>query len=152
MMKNQSKRQAIIITTFICSIALIIYGYINNPSISLSMCLDNPQQYDGQIIEIGTEITVARVWQNDFTLRQMDKEIPVYGDNSNLNINDFIYLRAIFHKEGFLELLQIRAAKLRRIIIWISVPPVLLVLVLFFRQYRFNIRSVQFEERNTCLT
>lgn len=130
--------------------ALVVFGFVKNPAITLSMCLENPSRFDLQQVELGNEATVARTWDGGFTLRQMGREIPVYGHYSDLAPNEFIYVKAIFHQEGYLELINLRIAKQRRAKIWTSVPPMILIVGMFFYRYRFSFRHFQLRERKPC--
>lgn len=143
-------RWYIISICLILLIALVIYGSVKNPAITLSMCLENPSRFNHRVVELGNEATVARLWNGGFTMRQMGREISVYGDNSGLKLNEYIYLKAIFHQEGHLELLQLRLAKLRRAKIWTSMPPMILIVGMFFYRYRFDFRQFHFKERKKC--
>jgi hypothetical protein len=142
-----NNRFRIIALTLVGIVFLIVYGYIFNPTITLVMCLENPARYDAKVIEIGTEATVADLISNGFVLRQFGMEIPVYGQVRDLAINDFVSLKAVFHREGYLELLKVHAAKGRRLKIWISVPPLFFVIGFFFYKYKFNLRQFLFLER-----
>lgn len=144
------KRLLFIGACLLLLVILVAFGYIKNPAITLSMCLENPAHFDHQIVELGNEATIARLWDGGFTLRQMGLEIPVYGHHSELALNDYVYLKAVFHQEGHLELVSLRVAKMRRAKIWTSVPPMMLILGMFFFRYRFDFRHFQFTERKKC--
>ena len=116
------------------------------------MCLKEPERYDGTVISVGTEATVAETLPNGFILQQMGRRIPVYGTVPDVAENEFVNILARFHQEGFLELEKIYIAKYRRLKIIASILPVFLVVFLFFKTYRFDFRSYQFFERKTCRT
>ncbi len=146
------KRLFYILALTILLVALSIYGKISNPEILLSMCLAEPERYDGSVVSVGTEATMAEKLPNGFILQQMGRRIPVYGTVPDIAENEFVNIVARFHKEGYLELYQLYVAKHRRLKIAASVLPVFLVIFLFFKSYCFDLGRFQFEERNRCRT
>lgn len=127
---------------------LVLYGYRENPFVTLRMCLGDPHQYDGQEINIAQEATVAQLLTNGFLLRQMDQIIRVQGDSQNASPGDYVRMKAIFHKENYLELKRLYVAKGRRLKMIVSVVPVMYILFLFFKTYRFDCFDMLFKERN----
>ena len=141
------KRWIVIPALLFILICLIWFGFQNAPSITLQMCLDNPTYYDGYEIGVGNEATIAQLLPEGFLVRQMSNTIRVSGGPQNASVGDFVQLRAIFHKEGYLELVKMHVAKQRRAKIFISVVPTLLILFIFFRRFKFNWRQMFFHER-----
>ncbi|NIA30166.1 MAG: hypothetical protein GWP06_09675 [Actinobacteria bacterium] len=133
-------------------LALSLYGKYFDPTITLQMCLQNPQKYDGALIEIGTETTVREILADGFTIEQMGKVVKVVGKTDNIFPNEFVSLQVVFHKGPWLELKKSHIAKYRRVKIAVSVIPVLFVFVLFFREYKFRFRKFKFVERRSCRT
>lgn len=129
-------------------VGLVYYGYRNNPSVGLQVCLDNPLGYDGREIGVGTEATVVRRLTDGFIVKELGRTIRVEGNPQEASPGDFVRMRGVFHKEGYLELKQLYVAKQRRLKILISIVPVLFVLVLFFRTYRFDWRRLLFTEKD----
>ena len=102
--------------------------------------------YDGRTIAIGTEITVQEILQDGFTIKQFGHIIKVKGQAENIAPDDFITLSAVFHKQGWLELKSYHIAKNRRFKIFVSIFPALLVLVIFFKSFRFDFKRFVFTE------
>ena len=127
---------------------LIHYGYRFNPEINLSKCLIDPARYDGREVAVRPEAKVIKRLPDGFVLQVMGHIIRVKGDPQNISQGDYVVMRAIFHKEGYLELKRIYVAKGRRLKILLSIVPAVLVLFLFFKIYRFNWRRMLFAERN----
>ena len=125
---------------------LIAYGRFFHPFVSLQMCLQDPQKYDGTTISVGNEAVVNEVFPDGFTLTQMGKNVRVFGSNK-VTPGDFITVPAVFHKPGWLEAQQIKVAKKRRAKIWLSVIPALAIIIFFFIRFRFDVHSLTFEER-----
>ena len=136
----------------IALIGLSIYGKISNPQIILSMCLEEPDRYNGAIITVGAEATVAQMLPNGFILQQMARRIPVYGNVPEVAENEFVNIVARFHKEGYLELQQLYVAKGRRFKIAASILPALLIVFFFIKSYRFDLRCFLFYKRDECQT
>lgn len=128
-------------------VGLIYYGYRNNPAVTLQMCLNAPLRYDQKEIGVGTEAIVVEVLPDGFLLKEMDRTIRVKGNPQNVDQGDFVRMQAIFHKEGYLELKRLHVVKGRRLRIFISILPALLVLFLLFKTYRFDWRQMLFTER-----
>ncbi len=112
------------------------------------MCLRDPLRYDRQEIGVGTEAKVVEIFPGGFMLQEMGRTIRVEGNSLNALPGDFVRLRAVFHKEGYLELKHLYVAKGRRLKIVISILPALLVLFLILKSYKFNWRRMLFTERN----
>lgn len=133
-------------------LGLSIYGKISNPDITLGMCLEEPERFDGVVIVVGMEATVAEITPNGFILQQMGRRIPVIGNASGIAENDFVNVLVRFHKQGYLELEKIYIAKHRRFKIAASVLPVLIIAVLFFKTFYFDFARFQFYMRKKCRT
>ncbi|MBN2357031.1 hypothetical protein JXO59_13020 [candidate division KSB1 bacterium] len=127
--------------------ALIWYGHAYNPAITLPMCLAQPQRYDGSVIEIGTEVTVREILPDGFTIHQMGRVIPVQGPTVGLREGDFVVLSAVFHAPDRLQLKDIYVARGRRRKIVVSIFPVIVVLYVLIRTYRFDVRRFIIVER-----
>ncbi len=146
-MASFSSRGLLITVYVMVLVALIFYGEFYHPDVTLKMCLENPQRYDLTLIEVGNEAVVQQVYADSFTISYLDFNVLVRGTHPKLKRGEFVLLRARFHKEGWLQPLAIRVAEQRRFKIWISVLPVLLILIYFFRTFRFNFHTFLFEER-----
>lgn len=111
------------------------------------MCLKDPLRYDGQEIGVGTEATVVEILPDGFLLHEMGQTIRVEGDPQNASQGDFVRMRAVFHKQGYLELKHLYVAKGRRLKILVSIVPALLILFFVLRTYRFDWKQLLFIER-----
>lgn len=141
------KRWVLISGLVLLLIVLAYYGYRYNPRVNLSMCLNDPLKYDCHEISIETEAKVFERLPDGFILQEMGHTIRVKGDPQNVSPGDYVQLKAIFHKEGYLGLKHLYVAKGRRLKILVSIAPVVLVLFLLFRTYRFDWRQMLFRER-----
>jgi hypothetical protein len=128
-------------------VLLILYGFYFHPGITLSDCLASPDEYDGEIIEVGNEAVIDSVFSDGFTIRQLGKTINVIGMSDDVKSGEFVLMLARFQKPASLEALEIRIAKKRRSKIWLSTIPALLVVGYFFRRFRFNFKHLSFQER-----
>lgn len=146
---NPSRARWILISGFlIVLVGLVWYGYEYNPTVSLQMCLNDPLLYDGREIDAGMETKVVEIIPDGFILQQGGRTIRVMGDRQNASPGDYVGLQAVFHKEGYLELKSLYVAKGRRLKIVLSALPVLLVLFLLFKNFRFDWRRLLFIERS----
>jgi hypothetical protein len=129
-------------------VALIIYGKVANPDITLKMCLDNPERYDGVTIEVGGEATVGERLRDGFTIVYLGEIVRVKGTHPHLRKREYLSLIAVFHKEGpWLEAIDIHIARYRRMKIALSILPVIAVGLLFVKRYRFDFGCLEFRER-----
>ena len=127
-------------------ILLSFYGARHHPWIHIKDCLQDPVQYDGKLVTDFSEPMIGEIYADGFTLLQ--KQVPpirIYSDTTGLIQGEYVGLRGIFHKEGYITASIVGIAKNRKEKIWISVLPVFFVGILFIRQYRFNINKCQIE-------
>jgi len=142
------KRFAAIFVLFIFIIALSLYTVLFHPWISTTDCLRDPDEYDGKLVTHFSESMIGEIYDNGFLLHQLNTPpIRVFADTTGLILNKYIGMRAIFHKEGYLEAVSLRVSRNRRYKIGLSVIPVLFIGILLIRTYRINWKSVQVELR-----
>ena len=136
------------ILAYVCLLAaLIVYGYLYHPGVTLSDCLASPEKYDDAVIEVGNEAKVEQVFDDGFTIRQLGRRVRVTGATKDVRPGEFILLLARFHKPSSLEAVKIHIAKNRRMKIWLSTIPVLLIVAFFIKSYRFDFRNFYFQQR-----
>lgn len=140
-------RWILIFGLFLSLVALVWYGYRFNPRVTLQMCLDDPLKYDGMEIGVGTEAKVTQLLPDGFIAKEVGHTIRVKGNPQNASLGDFVRMRAVFHKEGYLELKRFQVAKGRYTKIVVSIAPALLVLFLLFRTFKFDWRRMLFREK-----
>ena len=133
-------------------IGLLWYGKVKNPTITLQMCLAAPERYDGSLIEVGAEATVAQVTEDGFILQQIGRLVKVVGAVNNLRVGEFVGLVAVFHRPGWLELKKIHVAKNRRAKIWFSVIPLIVIVLFCVRHYSVDLPRFEITERKPCRT
>jgi len=143
-----SNRWAITIGLFAVLTALVTYGYLHNPVGQLSKCLADPLRYDGQQIFVDIEAKVVELLPNGFIIKELGQMIRVSGNTQTASPGDFVRLRAIFHKERYLEIIELHVAKRRRAKIFISIVPVFLILWLLFRTFRIDWPYLLFREKS----
>jgi hypothetical protein len=112
------------------------------------MCLDDPLKYDETKIGVGTGAKVIELFPDGFKVKEVGRTILVKGNPEDASLGDFVRMRAVFHKEGYLELKRLQVAKGKYTKIVVSIAPALLVLFLLFRTYKFDWRRILFRERN----
>jgi len=111
--------------------------------------LNEPEKYDGVVVEVPGVARVSRVMQDGFYLTLGKNRIKVKGTVKNLNEGDFVALVSVFHKEGYLELkeVRVRTEKMYSVKIIVSLLATSLVLIWFFRTYGFHFRKGIFVPR-----
>ena len=132
-------RWTLIILLFLIICGLGYYNTQTNPWISVEQCLNDPSGYDGKLVTRYREPLIGEIYKDGFQLIQKKApSIRVYADTTGLISGKFVGMRAVFHKEGYLEVQSIHVAKRRRYKIWISVLPVFFVGFMVFKTFRWN--------------
>jgi hypothetical protein len=90
---------------------------------------------------------VVQILQDHFIIQQLGVKMRVKGDPLNASRGDFIRLKAVFHKENYLEVVRLYVDKGRRSKIIFSIFPALLVIFLFFKTYKFDWQTLVFYRR-----
>ena len=145
---NSDRNRWILIFGLLLVLAILVwYGYHFRPKMTLKMCLDDPLRYDGKEIGVWAESKVVELLPDGFLVKEMSYTIRVVGDPQNASPGDYVRMRAVFHKEGYLELKRLYVAKEKRLKIVVSIVPVLLVLFLLFKTYRFDWSRMFFREK-----
>jgi hypothetical protein len=120
-------------------LGLCIYNARTNPWISVSDCLEDPEAYDGKMVARYREPMIGEIFPDGFRLLQKQApSIRVFSDTTGLVSGEFVGMRAIFHKQGYLEAISIHVAKRRRHKIGISVVPVFFIGFLLWKYFNWN--------------
>ena len=125
-----------------------LYSYkTENSVVTLAECLANPDRFDNVPLSIGGGAKIGIVHKDRFQVVKGKNRIWVKGTAEGLVVNEYINLKAVFHKEGYLELEQAHLLKLRRLKMVLSVIPLLVITGLFLRTYRVRFKWPVFMER-----
>jgi len=105
----------------------------------LADCLATPSACDGKLLSTnaGGKVESVEVW--GFWVRNGDQRVRVIGDVPNVRAGDTVFLKAVFHQEGYLELQQIYVSKYRDVRALVSLPAVAWAAWVFWRTYRFDL-------------
>ncbi|RKY82772.1 hypothetical protein DRQ07_00330 [candidate division KSB1 bacterium] len=145
------KRFLYILISIVVLTGLAIYNYNAHPWIDVAQCMNDPENYDGKIVEKFREPMIGKILNDGFILKQKHgQSIRVYADTSGLKTGEYLGLTARFHKEGYLEAVKIKVSKYRRYKIWLSVIPVFFVLFLLIFNLKFNWKKFYFELKNNA--
>ncbi len=118
----------------------------HHPWISVADCLEDPEKYDGAVVTSYHEPTIGKIYSDGFDLLQKHHpSIRVYADTTGLIEGEYVGLKAVFQKEGYLKAVELVVARKRREKIWISILPVILIGILLLKYFRLNIKPVQIE-------
>ncbi len=96
---------------------------------------------------VKNEAVTGEIFKDKFEILQNNKKIMAIGDTEGLKSNEYVSLRATFHKEGYLTVKEMHMHKYRRLKIAISILPVMIVGWIFFRKYKFSSEKMVFIER-----
>ena len=119
--------------------ATCFYSYFASPLPSLRDCLSVPQSCDGKVLSTNAGGKVESVEAWGFWLRNRGQRIRVVGRAPDVRAGDTVFLEAVFHEEGYLELRQVYVSRYRQERIWVSLPAVAWVVWVFLRTYRFDL-------------
>jgi hypothetical protein len=137
---------------FVLIVGLCIYSVIRSSEFEpglprLERYLQNPEKYDGQEL-IFTHDVVQQVTNTGFYfLADSRKVLFAEGKINGIKKGDVFSGRVSFHKNGQLKIEEIhihKGDKWRKIV---SVPPMLIVIILFFIQYKIIPKKLLFVER-----
>lgn len=127
-------------------ISLCLWSQRNAPLPTLADCLATPSAYDGKLLSTNAGGKVESVEEWGFWLRNRERRIRVLGDVPDLRVGDTVFLEAVFHKEGYLELQRVYVSRYRYLRIWVSLQAMAWVIWIFLRRYRFDwVRRVFFQ-------
>lgn len=126
---------------------LIAYGALRFPQPALSMCLADPNRYDGVVIHVGNETTVQSVEDSSFTVLYFGRPFRVEGHLPHSSIGKFVNFNARFIAPDRLQAQEVRVAAGRRRKIWVSIVPAGVIVGWFFRRFRFSLLTCSFQER-----
>ena len=114
-------------------ILLCFWSQQNAPLPTLTDCLAGPLACDGKLLstDAGGKVESVEAW--GFWLRNGGQRIRVVGQAPDVRAGDTIFLDAIFHKEGYLDLRNLYVSRYRWWRILVSLPALLYVLVVVFR-------------------
>ena len=139
--KNMTRLIAILLI-IAALVGLSLYTVRSHPWVELNDCLENPEAFDGRTLVKYSEPMIGNILEDGFRLLQKNgPSIRVYADTAGLVEGKYIGMKAIFHKEGYLTVQVLRVHEKRRHKMWLSVIPAFLVVILFFRHFRFNLRK-----------
>ena len=127
--------------------ALCWHSYAHNPEFTFWECQAAPDRCDGQEIEVINNPVAGSLTGDGFILLQLDHRIPVVGAVAGLREGEDVSLRAVYHRQGYLELREARVSKLRTVRKLVSLSPLLIVAWLIGRRYRFDFRRGLLVER-----
>lgn len=128
-------------------LALVLYGKRHDPNVTVAMCLDEPERFDGRLIEIGREVTLEQSWPDSFRIRQMGFTAVIHGDAAAARPGDYLHFLATFTAPDCFELERLYVASGRRSKIAWSLLPVVVLGLLWWRQYRFSFSRFFWQER-----
>lgn len=123
--------------------------YIGYPM--LTEYVKDPEKYDLNVVKMYNDAVVVDAEENGFTINYYGLIMPVkYNGNPVIDKtmkNQRLSIRAIFHKEGYLEANKVHIHKYRYVKVYTSLFAVLMIFIVFISNYKFNVSKFTFEER-----
>ena len=126
--------------------SLSYFSVHHHPWISVADCLEDPEKYDGAVVTSYHEPIIGEINADGFNLLQKhNPSIRVYADTTGLIKGEYVGLKAVFRKEGYLKKVELIVARKRREKIWISILPTILIGFLLLKYFRLNRSPFQIE-------
>jgi len=142
------KRLVYSIISTVVLLFLGLYNYYSHPWIDVAACMEHPDLYDGSIVQQFHEPRIGELFEDGFMLQQKHgPSIRLYTDTTGLVRGKSVGIKARFHKQGYLEGIDVKMAGTRQYKIWLSVIPVIVLAVLFIRNFRFNFKHFYIEKK-----
>jgi hypothetical protein len=119
-----------------------------HPWLSLNTCMARPTENDGKRVTQFHEPKIATIFGDGFLLTQKKgPSIRVFCDTTGLVEGEFVGIKAVFHKEGYLDEAVTQVARLRREKIAVSIVTAVAVCFFFLLRFRWNWRECRLEPK-----
>lgn len=130
-------------------LCLCYYSYLNlkDSQMSLKDCIESPESCDKEEIVIVNKWSVRNISDKGFELSFGDRIFFVNDSFEGLSEGDYISAKAVFHKEGYVEIESLHVHKLLAEKWIVSLLATILVAFIFFRNYRFDYKKFEFRRR-----
>ena len=138
----------VLITLMLFLLSLYNYFRFDKTTVSLHDCLKNPEKYDLQTLNIFQDAKIVDIYDNGFHVFVRGDVILVKKMIDSKNIGKYISIHAVFHKEGFLEIINYHVYSGRKLRMLLSIFMTLLILYIFLKKYAFNFRKFEFRIKN----
>ena len=131
-----------IILLFVALIGLLVYACRERGDLTFDRCRAEPVRFDGAEVPLYVDTRLLKIEPDRILVSQPGGEVTVMVPAEKRPVKahpgEYIEALTIFHKEGYLELYEIRTAPLRKLKILVSIPPVLLIAVLLIQSLRWE--------------
>jgi hypothetical protein len=130
------------------AVGLCMLSGNRNPWLSLNACLAEPSACDGKWVSHFREPVIGALLPDGFLLMQKrGPSIRVRCDTTGLVEGEYVGIKAVFHKEGYLDHAVFLVAHGRREKIVISAFPALGICIWFLFAFKWNGRKRGLEPR-----
>jgi hypothetical protein len=135
----------ILLAVIIC---LCTYSHLDNSQKStFRECIAAPGMCPGTTIQLGGNTRIGSIGYEYYELVTPYGNITVIGDIDSSSTNRFVNVILKINHKGKFVTENIYVRPYRSIKIFVSTVPVLILFVLFIRQYRFSLKKLLFIER-----
>lgn len=132
----------------LCAAVLAVLGWwswYSDSDVDLPVVIANAQAFAGREVVITDEPILESIEDGWFTVRSRNYRIRVAATINPDQVGEFVYVRGTFHPaqpdasyDGLLSPATYRVAAGRHTKIWLSVIPVIWIVVLLLRHVRIN--------------
>jgi hypothetical protein len=137
-----------IIVPFLLIVTLVFYARAKGPLIypGYKEAKKQPSLFIGKKINFGGKILEVK---DDYFYVESEKEpVKVFGKLTKDKVNYLISGNAVYQADGSLKALDFHLSNLRGYKITLSIIPIILIVYLFLKEYRFDFKKTKFKKRN----
>ncbi|MCX6356663.1 MAG: hypothetical protein NT045_02105 [Candidatus Aureabacteria bacterium] len=116
-------------------IVLCVYCGRHHPGISIEECLSSPGTHDGLIVYSPHESDIGALTGDGFILRWHAGAIPVKGKAPHLRVGEYVGVKGVFRKEGYVDAVVIHVGRYRRLKMAASAAAAVAVFYLLHREF-----------------
>lgn len=125
-------------------LTLAFYSLIFGPKTELTYpeCMTNLREYDSKELIVSGRI--RKITNSVPEIFEWNTYIPIQGIKEPLKVGQTISALVTFDKKGFVEVKDYHIHQYRDIKLLVSILAFIIVISLFFREYKFNFRKFVF--------
>ena len=134
----------------LCLLALGIAAEQTRPYPNLAEVINNAEKFNGRQIAIIVECRVGEATPDGFILKQMNAGVLARTLEKNFRSGDDVVVEGIFYAPATLEVTRMHVASNRRVKMAISVVPVIVVVLLVYKNVGYDTKGGWFYLRKSA--
>lgn len=134
----------------LCLLVLGIAAEQTRPYPNLAEVLDSAEKFNGRQIALIVECRVGEVTPDGFILKQMNAEVLARTLEKNFRSGDDVVIEGNFYAPATLEVKRMHVSSNRRVKMAISVVPVIVVVLLVYKNVGYDKKGGWFYLRKSA--